>query len=95
MPFAFTEQGVTMLSCILNSDISIEVNIRIIRIFIKMRELLLSHQDILLKLEQMEKQVIQNSEEIQQIFNVLKELLATPQEPIKRIGYKIQGQEEE
>jgi hypothetical protein len=95
MPFAFTEQGVTMLSCILNSDISIEVNIRIIRIFIKMRELLLSHQDILLKLEQMEKQVIQNSEEIQQIFNVLKELLATPQEPRKRIGFKIPGQEGE
>jgi len=94
MPFAFTEQGVTMLSCILNSDISIEVNIRIIRIFIKMRELLLSHKDILLKLEQMERQVVQNSEEIQQIFNVLKELLSSPQEPRKRIGFKIPGQED-
>ncbi len=87
-PFCFTEQGVTMLSCILNSQIAIEVNIKIIRIFTKMKEMLLTHKDILLKLEQMEKQVVQNSEEIQIIFNALKQLLNPLEEPRKQIGYK-------
>lgn len=87
-PFCFTEQGVTMLSCILNSQRAVEVNIKIIRIFTKMKEMLLTHKDILLKLEQMEKQVVQNSEEIQIIFNALKQLLNPPEEPRKQIGYK-------
>jgi len=46
-PFCFTEQGVTMLSCILNNERAIEVNIQIIRIFTKMKEMLLTHKDIL------------------------------------------------
>ena len=51
LPYAFTEQGIAMLSGILNSDIAISVNIQIIRIFIKMREMILSHKDLLLKIE--------------------------------------------
>ena len=87
MPYAFTEQGVAMLSSVLNSDVAIEVNIRIIRIFTKLREMLLTHKDILLKLEQLEKQVVQNSEEIQLIFNALKGLLNPVQEPREKIGF--------
>jgi hypothetical protein len=88
LPYAFTEQGVAMLSGVLHSDIAIEVNIRIIRIFTKMREMVLTHKDILLKLEQLEKQVIQNSEDIQMIFAALKELLNPPQAPRPRIGFR-------
>jgi len=55
MLHAFTEQGVAMLSSVLNSDTAIEVNIRIIRIFTRLREMLLTHKDILLKLEQLER----------------------------------------
>ncbi|MES1215132.1 MAG: ORF6N domain-containing protein, partial [Bacteroidota bacterium] len=88
-PFAFTEQGVAMLSGVLNSDISIEVNIRIIRIFTRLRGLLLTHKDILLKLEQLEKQVIQNSDNIQAIFSALKQLLNPPQVPRPSIGFKL------
>lgn len=87
-PYAFTEQGVAMLSGVLNSDTAIEVNIRIIRIFTKLRELLLTHKDILLKLEQLERQVVQNSEDIQMIFAALKELLNQPQEPRPRVGFR-------
>src|ERR1700733_14547343 len=87
-PFAFTEQGVAMLSGVLSSDTAIEVNIQIIRIFTRMREMLLTHKDILLKLEQLERQVVQNSEDIQMIFAVLKELLNPPQEPRPRIGFR-------
>jgi len=61
---------------------------KIIRIFTKMKEMLLTHKDILLKPEQMEKLVIQNSEEIIIIFNALKQLLNPPEEPRKRIGFK-------
>lgn len=88
LPYAFTEQGVAMLSGVLNSDISIDVHIRIIRIFAKLKQMILTHKDILLKLEQMEKQVSKNSNEIQVIFNALKQLLSPSVEPRKRIGFK-------
>ena len=58
MPYVFSEQGVAMLSSVLNSETAIDVNIQIIRIFTKMRELLSSHKDILLKLEKLEKKLI-------------------------------------
>ncbi len=54
-PYCFTEQGVTMLSCVLSSKRAIEVNIRIIRIFTRMREMLGTHKEILHKLEQLER----------------------------------------
>lgn len=89
LPFAFTEQGVAMLSSVLNSDSAIEVNIRIIRIFTRIREMLSTHKDILLKLDQLEKQVLQSSEDIQVIFTALKQLLSPPVENSRRkIGFK-------
>ena len=87
-PFCFTEQGVTMLSCILNSQRAIDTNIRIIRVFAKMREMLMTQKDILLKLEHFEKQIMKNSENIQSIFRVLKQFLNPPQEPRRQIGYR-------
>ena len=88
-PFCFTEQGVTMLSCILNSERAIATNIQIIRVFTKMRETLLTHKDILLKLEQLENQVTKNSEDIQMIFTALKQLLIPPEQSNRRrIGFR-------
>jgi hypothetical protein len=87
-PLAFTEQGVAQLSSVLNSETAIAVNIQIIRIFTRMRELLLRHKDILLKLEQLERQVVQNSDDIRMIFAALKELLNSPTEPRPRIGFR-------
>jgi len=87
-PMAFTEQGVAMLSSVLNSAVSIQVNIQIIRIFTKMRELLLTNKDILLKLEKMEKKVGNNSDKIEVIFKAIKKLLTKTVEPRKPIGYK-------
>jgi ORF6N domain len=95
LPLAFTEQGVAMLSSVLNSETAIEVNIQIIRVFSRMRELLLTHKDILIKLEQMEKKMIKqgvklkkHDEDIKLIFNCLKQLLNPPQEPRTRIGFR-------
>lgn len=90
LPLAFTEQGVAMLSSILNSDIAIEVNIRIIRVFSKLREYALSHKEILLHLARLEKEVKGNSNDIENIFTVLKELLEkeTKRIPRNKIGFK-------
>lgn len=87
-PFCFTEQGVTMLSCVLNSSTAIEVNIRVIRIFTKLREMVLTHKDILLKLEQLERKVVQQDDDIKLIFDYLKELLNPKTEPMRKIGFK-------
>ena len=87
-PMAFTEQGVAMLSSVLNSSTAIKVNIQIIRVFTRMKEMLLTNKDILLKLEQLENKVSQHDENIQMIFEALKQLINPPQEPRKRIGFK-------
>jgi hypothetical protein len=92
-PMVFTEQGVAMLSSILSSKQAISVNIRIIRVYTRMREMLLTHKDILLKLEQFERLIGKNSEDIQLIFKALKQFLDPPREPRKQIGYKRRSEE--
>jgi len=88
LPYAFTEQGVAMLSSVLNSPRAIRVNIQIIRIFTKMRQYMLTHKDILLKIEKLEKEVGLHDEKIQLIFNYLKQLLSPDKKPRNKIGYK-------
>lgn len=94
-PLAFTEQGVAMLSGVLNSEQAIAVNIRIMRVFTSMREIITSNKGILLKLEKLEKKMLHQDDknkkyenDIQLIFRALKKLLET--EPVSRnkIGYK-------
>jgi len=75
LPFAFTEQGVAMLSSVLNSSTAIKVNIQIIRIFTKMREMLLTNTDILLKLEKLEKDVTENKKDITLIFPGIEKII--------------------
>jgi len=93
-PYVFTEQGVAMLSSVLNSERAIKVNIRIMRIYTKMREMLFTHKDILLKLEQIERKVTDHDEGIQLIFDHLKQLLNPPVEPRPRVGFRRPGEEE-
>lgn len=91
VPFCFTEQGVTMLSCILNSKTAIEVNLRVIRVFVKMREYTLTHKEILLQLAKFEKEVKGNSRDIENVFIVLKELIEKQSKPLparNKIGFK-------
>lgn len=91
MPKAFTEQGVAMLSSVLNSDIAIEVNIRIIRVFTKMREYAITNKEILLQLSKLEKEVKGNTQDIENIFMVIKELVEKqikPSSPAKIKGFK-------
>jgi hypothetical protein len=89
MPKAFTEQGVAMLSGVLNSDRAIMVNIQIMRAYTKMRELLLTHKDLLLKMEELEKRVVGQDEKVMRIFNYLKQFIKEQETPRKKIGYKV------
>jgi hypothetical protein len=89
MPLVFTEQGVAMLSSVLNSKRAIAVNIQIIRIFTRMREILLTHKDILLQLEKIETRLTGHDEDLQLVFKYLKQLLNPPQEPRRKIGFKV------
>jgi hypothetical protein len=94
LPYAFTEHGVLMLSSILNSERAIKVNIQIMRIYTKMREMLMTNQEILLKLEQLERQVVKNSDDIEMVFTALKQLLIPPEQvDRRRIGFKRGGEQ--
>jgi hypothetical protein len=92
-PMAFSEQGIAMLSSVLNSDQAILVNIRIIRIFVKMRELLMTHKDIVTKLNEIELKVSCHDDKIILIFNYLNQLEQSRQQQEelaerRRIGFR-------
>jgi len=93
LPYAFTEQGVAMLSSVLHSDRAILVNIQIVRVFTRMHQLLETHKEMLLKLEQLQKKDIEQDQQILLIFEYLKQLEQVKQEELefkdrKRIGFK-------
>jgi phage regulator Rha-like protein len=83
-PFAFTEQGVAMLSSVLNSDRAINVNIAIMRTFTHLRKMLVTHKDLKRKIEAMEKKY---DEQFLIVFEAIKQLLAEDEKPKKKIGY--------
>lgn len=89
-PFCFTEQGVTMLSCVLNSKIAIDVNIRIIRIFTKMREIFTENLSLRLEVEEIKKRLENQDKNIELVFSYLDELIEKHEnpKPRKRIGFK-------
>jgi hypothetical protein len=88
-PFAFTEHGVAMLSSVLNSDQAIEVNIAIMRAFVKLREVLATHKDLAQKLADLEKKLGQHDEKFQIVFEAIRRLMAPPAEADnkRRIGF--------
>lgn len=87
-PYAFTEQGVAMLSSVLNSETAIQVNIQIIRLFTKMKQLILDNKDLWMKIEKIEQHLMQNDEEIKTIFTYLKKLLIQENKPRNPIGFR-------
>jgi len=88
LPFVFTEHGVLMLSSVLRSEQAVQVNIQIMRVYSKMKELLLMHKDILVKLEQLEKKTDKHDKQIDLIFDYIKKLVEEPKERTERIGFK-------
>lgn len=88
-PYAFTEHGVLMLSSVLNSEIAIKVNIRIMRIYTRMRSLFLSNREILQKLEHAEHMIEKHDNQLGAVFEHLRELLAPTQSDRTPIGFRI------
>ena len=84
-PFAFTEQGIAMLSSVLNSRIAIQVNIAILRTFVKLRQLLIGHKDLAEKIEKMEQKY---DEQFRIIFSALQQMLQEESKPKPKIGFK-------
>ena len=88
IPMVFTEQGVAMLSSVLNSSRAIAVNIRIIRVFTKIREMLMDNSNIKLEIEKIKKNLSNQNKNIELVFHYLDELIEKKEKPITKIGYK-------
>lgn len=89
-PFAFTEQGVSMLSSVLNSELAIQLNIHIIRTFIRIRELILTHKDLQKQIENMGKKY---DRKFQVVFEAIRQLLEPKPNPNKQpIGFHVNSE---
>jgi len=89
LPYVFTEQGVAMLSSVLRSRRAIHVNIAIMRAFVKLRQILSTHKDLVHKLAELERKIEKHDAEIQSIFEAIRQLMAPPPEkPRRYIGFR-------
>ena len=89
LPFAFTEQGVAMLSSVLNSERAIDVNIAIMRAFVQLRRMIASHDELASKLAELERYLKDHDDQIQAIFEVIQQLVAPPETKKRKIGFEI------
>ncbi|MFC1514965.1 ORF6N domain-containing protein [Candidatus Omnitrophota bacterium] len=89
LPYAFTEQGVAMLSSVLRSKRAIQANIAIMRAFVKLREIISTHKELSSKLEQLERKIEKHDKEIHTIFQAIRRLMTSPEKPQKRIGFNV------
>jgi hypothetical protein len=87
-PYVFTEQGVSMLSSVLNSERAIEVNIAIMRAFVKLREMLSTNKELAHKLAQLERKIEKHDDEIKLIFDAIRQLMTPPEPKRKKIGFR-------
>ena len=95
LPFVFTEHGAVMLASVLNSERAIQVNIQIVRVFIKMREILAAHKEILQKLEEIERKYTDHDQKIMLIFEYLKQLEQIKHQELERKPTVVKGYKEE
>lgn len=88
-PMVFTEQGVAMLSSVLKSERAIEVNILIMRAFVKLREIISTHKKVEKKLKEFESKLSEHDDQIVQIIELINQLLSPPESPKKKIGFTL------
>lgn len=86
-PYAFTEHGILMLSSVLKSKRAIQVNIKIMRTFVKLRQILSTHKELAHKLTQLEKRIEKHDGEIQGIFEAIRQLMTPPKKSKRKIGF--------
>jgi hypothetical protein len=86
--YAFTEQGVAMLSSVLHSKRAVEVNIEIMRVFVRLREMMATHKELAFKLIELEERLEGHDEQIQSIFEAIRQLMTPPEPARKKIGFE-------
>ncbi len=89
MPYAFTEQGVAMLSSVLNSERAVKVNIAIMRAFVNMRRMLETNRELARKFSELERRVGKHDEEIAAIIEAIRQLMAPAEKPRREIGFHV------
>jgi hypothetical protein len=88
LPHAFTEQGIAMLSSVLHSERAIEVNIAIMRAFVRMREVLATHKELADRLAELERRIDKKDQEVMTLFEAIRKLMApSPEPPKRKIGF--------
>ena len=87
LPYVFTEQGVAMLSGVLHSKKAIQVNIAIMRVFVRLKEIISTHKELAHKLVLLERKIEKHDKEIHNIFEAIRQLMAPPDKPRRRIGF--------
>ena len=90
LPFAFTEQGVAMLSSVLKSKRAVKVNIQIMRAFVMLREVLSTNKELAHKLKELELIIETHDEQITAIFEAINQLISEPEKPKRRIGFGVE-----
>src|SRR5256886_17374746 len=88
-PYAFTEQGIAMLSSVLKSERAVKVNIAIMRAFVKLRQLLNANRELAKKFSVLEQRVGKHDEDITDILEAIRELMAPPEKPRREIGFHV------
>lgn len=88
-PFVFTEQGIAMLSGVLNSDRAIKVNVAVMRAFVKLRQMLDTNRELSQKFSELERRVGKHDEEIVAILEAIRQLMAPPEKPRREIGFHV------
>ena len=89
LPYAFTEQGVAMLSSVLNSSRAIQVNIEIMRAFVRLREAISGSKEFARRLDDLEKRIASHDKHIRTLFQAIRQLMAVPERPPKKIGFQL------
>ena len=89
LPYAFTEQGVAMLSSVLKSKRAVQVNVQIMRAFVKLREILSTHKELAQKLKELELKIDSHDQQIQAIFDVINQLITPSDPPKRKMGFTI------
>ena len=87
--YAFTEHGILMLSSALNSERAIQVNIAIMRAFVRLREAMASNKEFSRKLDELEKRIASHDENIRTLFQAIRQLMAPKETPVKKIGFQL------
>lgn len=88
LPYAFTEQGVSMLSSVLRTRRAVHVNIAVMRAFVRLRETLSLHKELAKKLAELERKLLHHDSQIQGIFQAIRQLMTPMEKPKKRIGFQ-------